>query len=46
MVARIEDKGNYLPVTVANNIEEVISNMQMLIQDYLVYRPLRSWTVS
>jgi hypothetical protein len=32
---RIEDKGNYLPVTVANSIEEVISNMRMLIQDYL-----------
>lgn len=32
---RIEDKGNFLPVTVANSIEEVISSMRKLIQDYL-----------
>jgi hypothetical protein len=32
---RIEGKGDFLPVTVANTIEEVIGNMRMLIQDYL-----------
>lgn len=31
---RIEDKGNFLPVTVGDTVTDVISNMRGLLQDY------------
>jgi predicted RNase H-like HicB family nuclease len=32
---RIENKGNFMPVTVGNTTKEVLDNLQMLIEDYL-----------
>jgi len=32
---RIEDKGDYLPVTVGSDIDEVLNNLKDIIADYL-----------
>ena len=43
---RIEGKGNFMPNTVGNTTEEVLTNLRMLISDYLTHEGIqdKAWS--